>query len=508
MKRGGAINRFPSVGKEIPAPSTVGPDRYARLLETRVGIYSVTGHGGLLPSEIPNIFIVPENTWVMFIARAGDKLRKVRDDEPILNDFRYLREGETVDQWHTRINQAMQEGTLLKDMLYSKQSPDKSGIYEPGDVVNDMSISIRNSRPPWAGIGIWKLPLRRNHLEKVKELNASLEEENNQFVNKVLQKPEIATKLQTWKQKYPRQPDVLETAVRYFLLSEEKKFDEYVGKLPMMTQMDVLFMVPDIVKLPSIKEEIQKSAHNKDDVFLNWGSTNGIDLNWFTQTPESKNFRNKENYILLSSILRNNDQFPYLIDHPNISKGHALPPGAKAKIPMYRIFVIESCRPTPEPGPQAKQLVRTMSNATREDYEGCPVPRTLTNKRTLQQYASENPVIKSLIEGNSEKFTEIQPVLEKIKGAPLLEQQFQPDDVVTIQGISNANSNVASSSGLNPSLNNTKGVVLRKEGNEYVIFSQETGDEVRVPASNITKGGQRHKTYRKKKFRRQTHKRI
>jgi hypothetical protein len=117
-------------------------------------------------------------------------------------------------------------------------------------------------------------------------------------------------------------------------------------------------------------------------------------------------------------------------------------------------------------------------------------------------------VIKSLIEGNSEKFTEIQPVLEKIKGGPLLEYQFQPDDFVTIQGISNANSNVASSSGLNPSLNNTKGVVLRKEGNEYVILSEETGDEVRVPASNMTKGGRRNKTYRKKKFRRQTHKRI
>lgn len=507
MKRGGAINRFPSVGKEIPAPPNVGPDRYPKVLETRVGIYSVTGHGGLLPSEIPNVFIVPENTWVMFIARAGDKLRKVRDDEPILNDFRYLREGETMDQWYTRINQAMQEGTLLKDMLYSKQSPDKSGIYEPGDLVNDMSISIRNTSPPWGPMGIWKLPLRRDHLAKLKELNDSLETEKDQFVNKILQKPEVVTIIKTWKQKYPQQPDVLETSIRYFFLSEDKKFDDYVGKLSMMAQTDVMFMVTEIGKLSSIDEEIQNISKNKDDVFLNWGSTNGIDLNLFTQTKESKNFQNKQNYILLSSILRNNEVFPYAIPHPNIAYGKPAPAG-KEKIPMYRIFVIESCRPTPEPGPQAKKLVRTMSNATREDYESCPVPRTLTNKRTLQQYASENPVIKSLIEGDSKKFTEIQPVLEKIKGAPLLEQQFLPDDVVTIQGISNINSNIGLSSGLNPSLNNTKGVVLRKEGDKYVIFSEETGDEVRVPASNITKGGRRYKTYRKKKFRRQTRKRI
>lgn len=497
MKRGGAINRFPSVGKEIPAPPNVTPERYAKVLETRTNIYSITGHGQLLPSQIPNVFMVPENTWILFLARAGSNLKKIRDDESILNDFRYLREGESVEQWYSRINQSMQEGTLLKDVLYSKQSPDKSGVYEPGDLVFDMAISIRNTSPPWGPIGIWKLPLKRDHLNKLNELRSSHNSDVGIFINKVLSNPEVLKYIQEWKNKFPNKADILEKSIIAMFSGESDELMKYGNELSSNGQMALIMMLESIKKVIDINKNMDFIGKNKDDVFLNWGSTNGIDLNLYTQTNESKNFKNKSNTILLSSILENNAIFPFSIPHPNFAFGKPVPPG-KERIPMYRIFVIESCRPSAEDIPQTNRLVRTMSNATREDFEVCPIPRKLTNKKTLQENASEYPIIRNLIEGRSEKFDDIQPVLEKIKGSPLLEHQFNPDDIITIQGFSNISSQGA--------LNNTKAIVLRKEGNEYIVMSENTGDEIRLSASNMKKGGRRHKTYRKKKLRRQTRK--
>lgn len=181
-QKGGITNEFPK-----PSAYSI---RTPKELQQQFRFYSLTSHGAQLPVRENTVFLVPENTWILFVARAGEFTPKIKAIDPILNDFRYLREknqkypfcvpdttprtaDETEDEWYQRAFTCMENGQLFKDILYDSSNPtnaSRSSLYQPGDLVQNVKLLFHNEDPPWGPVGVWELPLKpSDHLKLLED---------------------------------------------------------------------------------------------------------------------------------------------------------------------------------------------------------------------------------------------------------------------------------------------------------------------------------------------------
>ncbi len=182
---GGVINRMPRPSTLQPRPITTAAE-----LQKYFKFYSAIGHGGQPSVKDNTVFLIPERTWVLFVARAGEPTPKIKPTiDPILDDFRNLRPvgskspycrpepaprttEETPAEWHQRVLECMESGELFKTLLYNASNPKnitKMSIYQPGDLVQNIQLQFYNEYPPWDPVGFWELPL------KTEDMAASLE---------------------------------------------------------------------------------------------------------------------------------------------------------------------------------------------------------------------------------------------------------------------------------------------------------------------------------------------
>jgi len=508
--KGSGTNKLPSIHdlkKMNELSKNIAKKKFPKIFEHRVNMYTINAHGGLMhsDSDTPNMFIIPERTWIIFLSRAGTHSHKVHPErDTILNKIRYLQEGETQSQWNERIHTEIEKGTLLQELLYSKENPEKAGIYEPGDLVNDMIFTFENNHPPWMGLGIWKLPLSRIYVEEMTKI------ENDYRIHDL---PETKQIIAEFKQKNNNSTELDNIAD---LLMVESPFR--IREILSASKIGKPDIEPYLKRLSSIQRTLLNAQPtNIDSKFLDWDGTNGKDRNLYKDTNEGKDLNNTEHQIYLSKLLKEENVFPTTIQN------------GKTQVKSYRIFITTACRLSFEDDELLKTVPRSISASVRRhlDEETCVVPRVLLNKETFERYSSQYPILQELIDGEMVKLSDLEPVLRKISGTSykslftrsgtpiptklkmlehVVEQQefydkkstytfldLKPGDTVLISNKGNVVG---------------RGVVINSSKYSVLVQNENTGIQTLYNREDLTKisEGGRHKTHRKKKLRRQTRK--
>jgi hypothetical protein len=163
--RGGGTNYLP-----LPRDVTNATE-----FAEKFNLIAMTAHG----SQDGQVFLVPENTWILFRGPASASIERRKKQDEILNQFRFLQPGETDADYYNRIYSVIHDRTLFREFLFSPEDPFQPGkmsIYEPGDVIQNVEFSIHNFQYPFGLIGVWKLPLASNVLDMIEDANDSYSE--------------------------------------------------------------------------------------------------------------------------------------------------------------------------------------------------------------------------------------------------------------------------------------------------------------------------------------------
>ncbi len=134
------------------------PDDYATFNKSW-GLYYITAHGSLLP----NFFIVPENTYILNIAVAGQVCDVFKWE--IENLIYHRREGARGLPMKQTIYNLFKNKKFYTDFrLYNPGIPlasqDKSlAFYEPGDFLLDSNITFYNHAWPIFLQGVYEIPI-------------------------------------------------------------------------------------------------------------------------------------------------------------------------------------------------------------------------------------------------------------------------------------------------------------------------------------------------------------
>jgi hypothetical protein len=151
----------------LPLPKDVSnPKAFAEKFD----LIAMTAHG----SQDGRVFLVPENTWILFRGPASASIPRRKEQDEDLNEFRFLQSGETEEQYYDRIFNAIQNKSLFREFLFSPEDPFQPGkmsIYEPGDLIQNVAFDIQNFQYPYGLIGIWKLPLPQDVLQTLENAN-------------------------------------------------------------------------------------------------------------------------------------------------------------------------------------------------------------------------------------------------------------------------------------------------------------------------------------------------
>jgi hypothetical protein len=163
--KGGATHYFP-----LPEHITD-----VNALARNVGFLSVTAHGTLTG----DVFLVPDNTYIMFLGGAGHPIERRAFQIPDLQKYRFMQpDEENAKPWFERMFTSIQNRTLFANRLYKPNAPysnETVSIYEPGDIVQDLFLEFKNKNHPFLLLGVWQCPIRADISTEFDTLNADLE---------------------------------------------------------------------------------------------------------------------------------------------------------------------------------------------------------------------------------------------------------------------------------------------------------------------------------------------
>jgi hypothetical protein len=367
-QHGGVVNRVPKPSTLTPIPITTAAD-----LQKYFKFYSLIGHGAQPSVKDNTVFLVPERTWILFVARAGEPTPKIKPTiDPILEDFRNLRSAgsqsphckpeaapraaeETEAEWHQRALECMESGELFKPLLYTAANPknfSKMSIYQPGDLVQNIVLQFYNEHPPWDPVGVWELPLkketvadglekgRRRYSERVEEFLRENIPKLAALGNEI--KGEDKSKFDT----------VLDFFARQFSMSYEE-----VQAIQDTLNDNLLELV---AKYP--KFNLKLNEFNKQFGVI--GEILKRDQQIFDSMPKNKLAFLKDKVkatrtTSLYDLLTNEVQ----IDAVRLKNATKSQPVYE---PSYRFFIIDICRKTMDIMPAPKRLTRSLSLSGRQ----------------------------------------------------------------------------------------------------------------------------------------------
>ena len=474
--KGGAINHMPVPGSDVLP--IANPTDLQRLMD----FYSLIGHGGMLPMSENFVFKIPDNTWILFISRAGESTPKIKQEDDLLNDFRYFRPGETREQWHERIYTGMRDGSLFRDILYKNEnSTNKLSIYEPGDIVQDMTLVFKNLRPPWDPVGIWKVPLQRNHLEHLEKIRRDF----NEFIRTLPEVNElIARYMSTQENDSSLNFSLLiDVSIRALNIGQTKALDEFSKEKPAEMYnllkhdaiMDLYVKIVDIeIKaLPKIIAEQQR----QETAFYNWPAP---DYNYYSRIDEVNKSTNSVN---LYHLLRDtNGVLPtFNIDTSGLNR-----------TPRYRFFLIDTCRALQEDKEEVFTATRALSGSVRTNAAPrvCSKAKLLAQAKVIQTFKGFK-IFQDLLEDKPVPASIFYEVFTKLRNAK--DSLIPIDTKVTFKDMTK-----------NPELNGTSGTVKDYEYREgigyiYKVHSDHLDKVIPIRGTNIAVvgGGKRSRKSKK-----------
>jgi hypothetical protein len=174
-QKGGAVSHLPRV--IFP---TTGKAQLELITDffTRAHIYYVSAHGALHSRKT---YEVPPNTYILHVGVSG----KVCDTSNIMNEF-LLAEGFPLNKkkemlWKFLTGQRL--GPALNNILFKpdrfNQRTNTIAIYEPGDIVHDMTFSFENTNADsgYIQLGAFKFPFAEDLMEQAEKIAVEREGE-------------------------------------------------------------------------------------------------------------------------------------------------------------------------------------------------------------------------------------------------------------------------------------------------------------------------------------------
>ncbi len=203
LQRGGARNYFP-----LPAFVTNGES-----LARNVDFYSISAHGSLNG----NVFMVPEDTYILFMGAAGMPIYRRAHQLPVFRDYRFLRDGETEAAWYERQAGDIQNRRFFSNYLYRSgdpYAPNTTAIYEPGDIVQDLTLSFDNDAHPFMLLGVWNCPINHELSEQYDETNQQIQIAKEELTQATRELEEIRKRLDEIKNNHAHIPELLDMQPR------------------------------------------------------------------------------------------------------------------------------------------------------------------------------------------------------------------------------------------------------------------------------------------------------
>ena len=370
VMNGGGRNTAPKPGSDLPDITD------ATTLKNNMEFYNLLGHGAMYKGE-HRVFLVPENTWILFVTRAGipaDK-RKSGVLREVLDDFYFLKEGETPREWYERIYSGMKDGSLFQRILYSGANPDLFSIYEPGDLVQDLSIQFMNHSWPFMRLGIWKCPMPTSVKEYLNTINNT--EEIAKYNDELKR---ILGELDTFHKELPTHRAAI-TKIITFIKNYSNVTAEEAER----------FSKDPAVETALENKEIGKKFRDALDIFQgsalfgrgleNQNRFYSFDNNLIKYSPSAYGVTANRHLTLDSTLyqLLNETRYTFPFDGSSVPRVAANTPENKLlATPKYRFIVVDACRsieslslPKELYIPRAKLTRRLSMGARATDGEIC-----------------------------------------------------------------------------------------------------------------------------------------
>ena len=196
--RGGARGYF-----SLQAPVTDGAS-----LAANVEFFNVSAHGSLND----RVFMVPENTYILFMGAAGMPIYRRAHQLPALRDYRFLKDGEVEAQWYDRQAAAIQARRFFSDYLYKSADPyasNTTAIYEPGDIVQDLTLSFENDAHPFMLLGVWNCPIAQALRVQYDETNQQIQIAREELTQATRDLEEIQRRIEEIQHSHEHLPELL-----------------------------------------------------------------------------------------------------------------------------------------------------------------------------------------------------------------------------------------------------------------------------------------------------------
>ena len=97
--KGGSKNHLPLPDKIIDG----------KTLEENVSFFNIVGHG----VQNGNVFVVPENTYIMFLGESGRSIERKSGQITSLKNYRFGKDSENNASWHNRMYQEIRERSFF-----------------------------------------------------------------------------------------------------------------------------------------------------------------------------------------------------------------------------------------------------------------------------------------------------------------------------------------------------------------------------------------------------------
>lgn len=432
--KGGALNHMPAPTK-LTAPSITNE----RDLQKFFRFYSIVGHGAIEPRETGRLFLVPERTYIMFTARAGEPTEKIKPKvDAILNEFRYKQKDtskasglEDDASWFKRTFDTMENGSLFKDLLYDLKLNDNTkrlSIYQPGDLIQDLTMKISNSNPPWDPVGIWELPMdprTEDYLQSTREDFNTIKEkfysgEGKQLVDDI-------------KRYFDEQKSqaTINATLNPSLQSEANQINQILTDMENMivyshrlSESEIKTFVEN--KIPEIAQRFMEDhpLMRAYILSLNKMISRLAQENMIAQTAfddQPKNLLSLLSYTGKIDNRRVISVYNLITNLPSIQTNGT----SAGTYPVYRFFLFDICRSLQEkPYPVAKRLVRSLSNVMRFPNAQLPntTPEVFPKFNTLLKLTKDE--LKALVSTSPQNAQ--QPTIQTLlSGQPVTYRQLE-----------------------------------------------------------------------------------
>ena len=448
IQKAGALPRMP-FPKELAKSERDPPITTPKELQKYFEFYSIVGHGSIEPRDTGRLFIVPDRTYIMFTARAGDPTEKIKPKvDAILNEFRYKKNVEDDSSWFNRTFDNLERGDLFKDLLYdlslsSDDNKKRISIYQPGDLIQDLTVHLENRSPPWDPVGVWKLPMNPATEDKLQTVRGSFNEKKKALYTT---DPETMSILKNIHSYF----DNLKSSFAVAAASGNTSNSNARKGIELVDTFENLIVNSDVYSHEELKHMDETKVIDTLQYFIE-DDTNAV-LKQFVIALNKKLLDLSEENMIDQSAFDGepNNQLGNLmytgkIDQRRTTSVYQLVEGipsvssngtSTGTHPIYRFFIFDICRSLAEtPYPVAKRLVRSLSNVMRFPNTVSAAPEadfpkfnTLLKltREELQKLigtvpaAKQNPIVQTLINGQPVTYRQVEQLfgdIEQYEGA-------------------------------------------------------------------------------------------